>query len=130
MFPIYLKDASIITNTSFRKVRKILNLSINDSKIPSKSTIFYNANKILKSIKDTLKNDLFSFKLKFCLHFDGKRIIGYDGRKIEKLAVCISGENYGRLIVLRSLNNGKGRTIYDEIANIWEEFNLNDHNNV
>ncbi|OAF64268.1 hypothetical protein A3Q56_08003 [Intoshia linei] len=128
MFPIYLKDASIITNTSSRKVSKILNLSINNSKIPSKSTIFYNASKILKSVKDinTLKNDLLSYKLKFCLHFDGKRIIGYDGRKIEKVAVCISGENYGRLIALRSLNNRKGRTIYDEIANILEELNLND----
>ncbi|OAF71511.1 hypothetical protein A3Q56_00671 [Intoshia linei] len=45
---------------------------------------------------NTSKNYLLSFKLKFCLHFDDKR-------KIEKLAVCISEENYGRLIALRSL---------------------------
>ncbi|OAF65912.1 hypothetical protein A3Q56_06378 [Intoshia linei] len=86
--------ASIITNTSIRKINSILKLSNNESNIPSKSALFYNINKILKTVKETLINDVAAFNQNLFLHFDGKRIIRYDSHKTEKLAVCISGENY------------------------------------
>ncbi|OAF63570.1 hypothetical protein A3Q56_08722, partial [Intoshia linei] len=53
--------ASIITNTSIRKINSILKLSNNESNIPSESALFYNINKILKTFKETLINDIASF---------------------------------------------------------------------
>ncbi|OAF71632.1 hypothetical protein A3Q56_00606 [Intoshia linei] len=79
--------ASIITNTSIRKINKILKLSNKESNIPSKSALFYNINKILKTVKETLINDVASFNQNLCLYFDGKKIIRYDGHKTDKLAV-------------------------------------------